>query len=245
MELTGVVAQVFLVWWDRQLRKKLEAVNINLKLHKRYVDDSNVAGSETPIGARYDGEQLTVNEESIAEDRELEKDHRTMKLLQSIANTIHPSIRVTIDYPSRNQTGKVPMLDVQMWIMAMDERTLLLYEHYEKKMATKSVIHAESAIPTNSKRTILTQEVLRIILHCSNYLPWETVTTHINHFMMKMQYSGYDDVFRYQVVKSAVNAYMKIREKEELGIRPINRPKHWRKEGRTTEREGTEEEGLV
>ena len=73
--INGSCSAVFLVWWDRQLRRKLEAVNINLKLHKRYVDDSNVAGSGTPIGARYDGEQLIVNEESIAENRELEKDH--------------------------------------------------------------------------------------------------------------------------------------------------------------------------
>ena len=237
MELTGVVAQVFLVWWDRQLRRKLAEVNFNLKLHKRYIDDTNVAGPETPIGARYDGQQLVVTEESIMEDRELAKDRRTMTLFQSIANSIHPSIRVTIDYPSKHPTGKVPMLDVQMWMEVINRITVLVYEHYEKEMATKSVIHANSAIPTSNKRTILTQEVLRIILHCSNYLPWETVTKHINHLMMKMQYSGYDKIFRYQVVKSAINAYVKIREKEELGIRPIHRPKEWKKEERRKEKE--------
>ena len=38
MELTGVIAQVFMVWWDRQLTTKLEEVNIHFKLHERYVD---------------------------------------------------------------------------------------------------------------------------------------------------------------------------------------------------------------
>ena len=28
MEITGVVAQIFMVWWDRQLRQKLDEVNI-------------------------------------------------------------------------------------------------------------------------------------------------------------------------------------------------------------------------
>ena len=28
MELTGVVAQVFMVWWDRQLKQKLEEINV-------------------------------------------------------------------------------------------------------------------------------------------------------------------------------------------------------------------------
>lgn len=104
-------------------------------------------------------------------------------------------------------------------------------------MATKSVLHAESAIPMSSKRTILTQEVLRIILHCSNYLTWETVCNHINTFMMKMQYSGYKKEMRYHVVKSAINAYIQIREKEQLGIRPIHRPRNWRREERRKEKE--------
>ena len=34
MELTGVVAQVFLVWWDRKLKEKLSAVDFRMKLHK-------------------------------------------------------------------------------------------------------------------------------------------------------------------------------------------------------------------
>ena len=129
------------------------------------------------------------------------------------------------------------MLDVQMWIQIINGRPILLYEHYEKEMATKSVIHSNSALPTSNKRTILTQEVLRIVLHCSNYIPWESVRNHINNFMMKMQYSGYNKAFRYHVVKSALNAYQKIREKAELGIRPINRPKQWNKEERRKEKE--------
>ena len=160
-----------------------------------------------------------------------------MTLFQAVASSIHPSIRVTIDYPSKHQTGKVPMLDVQMWIEEIDGRMILVYEHYEKEMATKSVIHSNSALPTSSKRTILTQEVLRILLHCSNYIPQELVRNHINNFMMKMQYSGYNKIFRFHVVKSALNAYQKIQEKDELGIRPVNRPKQWRKEERRKEKE--------
>ena len=37
------------------------------------------------------------------------------------------------------------------------------------------VIHAESAIPKRMKRTVLTQEVLRVMLHTSRNLPWEVV----------------------------------------------------------------------
>lgn len=160
-----------------------------------------------------------------------------MRILQTVASHIHPSIRLTIDYPSRHTEGKVPMLDVKMWIAEVDGERKVVYEHYEKPMTTKAVIHARSAMATQTKRTILSQEVLRILLHCSKYVAWEVVCEHINKFMKKMQYSGYTQAFRFSVVSSALNALKIIREKEECGIRPINRPKGWNQEERQKAKE--------
>ena len=229
MELTGVVAQIFMVWWDREFIKKLREVDIQLKLHERYVDNTNLAGKQTTVGARYDGERITVTNESIDEDEGMPNDERTMRLLQSVANTIHKSIRMTIDYPSRYAEGKVSMLNVKMWIEEVNGMRLILYEHYEKAMASMMVIHADSAIPRKVKRTVLTQEVLRIIRHCSKHITWEEVRGHINKFMMKMQLSGYDQAFRCDIVKSAINAFEIMMEKEEMEIRPMHRPKEWQK----------------
>ena len=124
------------------------------------------------------------------------------------------------------------MLDLKIWIDEIDCERKVLYEHYEKKMTTKAVIHADSAIPTKTKRTVLTQEMLRIMLHCSRYIPTETVNNHLNNFMKKMQYSGYKKTFRYDVAKSASHAYRTIQRNEERGIRPVNRPKDWQREER-------------
>ena len=237
MELTGVVAQVFMVWWDRQYKNKLEQVNINLKLHERYIDDTNMVTKRTAKGARYNGINIVVTEETQHEDEGLPDDERTMKLLQSVANSVHPSIRMTIDYPSRYEEGKVPMLDVKMWITGEGEERRIQYEHYEKEMVTKAVIHASSAIPYKVKRTVLTQEMLRRMLHCSADLTQEERLKHLNDFMLKIQYSGYDKTFRYTVAKSAINAYRTIQEKEEMGIRPMHRPKTWRRAERNKEKE--------
>ena len=237
MELTGVVAQIFMVWWDGQLNGKLRELNIRLKLHERYIDDTNIINKQTPVGARFNGGHIVTTEESVAEDEGVPNDERTMKLLQSIANSIHPSIRMTIDYPSKYDDNKVPMLDVKLWLEEVDGRKRILYEHYEKEMATKAVIHSTSAISMKTKRTVLTQEMLRIMLHCSRYIPWETVCNHLNKFMLKMQYSGYNQALRHDVAKSAINAYMTIRDNEENDIRPMNRPKDWRKTERAEAKE--------
>ena len=237
LELTGVVAQVFMVWWDRQFIERLNQINVKLKLHQRYVDDSNVGGKATPLGARYDGERLLINEITVAEDEQIPADERTMRLLQQVASYVHPSIRLTIDCPSRHVDGKCPMLDVKMWIALVNQERKIVYEHYEKEMTTKAVIHARSAISMQVKRTVLTQEVLRILLHCSEYVEWEAVCGHVNGFLKKMQYSGYTQPFRYNVVKSALDARKTIKEKEALGIRPINRPKEWRWKERQEEKQ--------
>ena len=211
-----------------------------MKLHERYVDDTNLVGKQTEPGARYNGERLTITEESKNEDEGIAPDERTMKLLQTIANTVHNSIQMTIDYPSKYADGKVPMLDVKMWIEETEGRRMIQYEHYEKSMTTKMVIHAKSAIPTRVKRTVLTQEVLRIILHCSPSLPWEVPCQHINNLMLKMQFSGYGQNFRYEVTKSAIDAYQTMKNNEENDVRPIHRPKNWQRMQRIDAKEKKE-----
>ena len=201
MEITGVVAQVFMVWWDRRLRERLEGIGIHLPLHERYVDDTNLTMKRTEVGARYNGERLVFTGESRIEDEGMQDDKRTMLLIQAVTTHIHPSIRMTIDYPSNHTDGKVPMLDVKMWMTTQEGRTKIMYEHYEKAMVTKVVIHKESALPEQMKRTVLTHELLRILVHCSKDLPWETVCGHVNGYTKKLQFSGYDHKFRHDVVK--------------------------------------------
>ena len=78
------------------------------------------------------------------------------------------------------------MLDLKMWVEEWNGIAHIIYEHYEKEIATKRVIHAQSAMPMHVKRTVLTQEMLRILLHCSRDLPWEIVQRHLSNFTMKM-----------------------------------------------------------
>lgn len=68
----------------------------------------------------------------------------------------------------------------------------------ENRVSAKSVVYVKSELPLSVKRTVMTQEVLRVLLNCSTHLPWKRVTELASHMTLKMQYSGYD---KYQVVK--------------------------------------------
>ena len=163
-----------------------------------------------------------------------------MNLVQKIGNSIHPSISLEVDYPSQHVDGKLPILDLKVWVELRQiqsvgeggsEVNVVLHEFYVKDVASKCVINARPALPWSCKRTILTQEVLRILLNCSRELPWETTVGHVNHMMLRLQYPGYDQKFRTEVVLSALKAYNRMItiELDASGEQPLYRPREWKK----------------
>ena len=75
-----------------------------------------------------------------------------------------------------------------------------------KDVAFKAVLNARSVVPYSMKRTVLTQEALRVLPNCRE-LPWEKVVFFLNNFMARVQFSGYGVAFRYQILNSAFVAY--------------------------------------
>ena len=163
-----------------------------------------------------------------------------MTLIKQIGNDIDPSIQLEVDYPSKHQGGKLPILDLKVWIETKEKEaeerckkaSVIIYEIHSKSVASKAVINARSALKWNTKMTVLTQEVLRALLNCSRLLPWERVVENVNGMVLRMQYSGYSKKFRYAVVDSALKAYRARKKADQEGERPLHRPKEWRKEER-------------
>ena len=69
----------------------------------------------------------------------------------------------TVDYPSANSTGKLPILDIETWCEETEFGTRTSYSFYSKPMANPIVIPANSAIPDSTKLSTYRQEVGRIL----------------------------------------------------------------------------------
>ena len=108
----------------------------------------------------------------------------------------------------------------------------ILHEFYLKDVASKSTVHARSAMSWKDKRTIITQELLRILLRCSPELQWKDILVHIEKYMERLQFSGYNAKFRKEVWKSALKAYKEIRKKDERKETPMYRKKKWKRNER-------------
>ena len=211
LELTGTIAQVFMMWWDRECLSRLHANGIVPNLYKRYVDDVNVV-IDPPL---QDNEDVDINEE---------RDARTMKMFKDIGDTIHRSIKLEVDYPTNHEDGKVPILDLKIWV---NDEGVVLYEHYMKPISSRFTVHERSAITMSTKRQILTQDALRVLLNCSESLPWLERIKHLQQYENRMQYSGYKPKMRYEVIDSAVKAYRKIQKEASDGVRPMYRLRSW------------------
>ena len=165
LQLTGVLAQLFMVWWDRQFKIKMDENGLRLRMYKRYVDDVNVIVNAPRSGLKFvESEDRVIQDEDIVEQElAIKADKRCMNLVQKIGNSIHPSISLEVDYPSQHVDGKLPILDLKVWvelrqIQSVEEGgsqvNVVLHEFYSKDVASKCVINARSALSWSSKRTI-------------------------------------------------------------------------------------------
>ena len=183
------------------------------------------------------------------QQNEEENELQGMTMFQEIGNKIDESIKIEIDSPSKHEDGKMPLLDVKVWIEENGEtedtevteeaeeelntkKRKIMYEHYRKEMASKMTIHARSAIPHNQQRNILTQEVIRILKNCSQELSWEIKAKHLEDLSLRMQFSGHNKRMRQAVINSGLSAYRKMEENQKKGITPLHRNRQWKREER-------------
>ena len=199
LDLTGVVADIYMCHWDALFQQKLNQENIITKLYKRYKDDIDL---------------LVKNEEEDGKDQVI-KEQNTLKKCMQLADSIHPSIKVTGDIPSKYPDGKLPILDLKVWIGETQPGIhKVITSHYMKDVSSRAVINCRSSHPTEMKKNVMVNEVLRILRNCNEYCSWSEVASHISYFMKRLQFSGYDHQFRYEVVKSALKKKQVTRQDE-------------------------------
>ena len=119
----------------------------------------------------------------------------TMDVIQGIANSVNPMIKLTVETPCNFPDGQLPVLDVKVNIN-VKENCRIDFEFFEKKTKNPLVILANSALSFSKKRTILTQEGLRRLRNTKIELGVEIQRKHMNRFMLKLKKSGIIKIFR-------------------------------------------------
>ena len=65
LELTGLLARIYMIWWDKRFLEKCSMVDITPDIYKRYVDDINTL-------TEFIGNGYVYNGTTLAKDRDKE-----------------------------------------------------------------------------------------------------------------------------------------------------------------------------
>ena len=148
-DLTEESARIYMIQWDNTLVQKCKKLGLVFDMYSRYVDDMVIVMRAVSKGWSYD-----MRRNKLIYDSDLEKNdnmsgtERSAKLISQIANSINGNIQVTIDTPERDSEGRLPVLDLKVWIMNNN----VVYTFYKKKVSSFYTILRRSAISDNIRR---------------------------------------------------------------------------------------------
>ena len=188
---------------DKKYLKLLKKLDIQEEIFDRYVDDELEGLTAVDPGVRFEGGKLVVDEEKVEEDQLIAADERTFRLLKDIGNSIFECIQFTIDVPSMNENGKLPVLDVNLEVVNGK------FEHgfFKKPCTSEIVIPYTSAHSRKMKMSVLVEEGLRRLRNHTRGLEWERSRQVMEDWSRKLRRSGYPTTMRHEVIKAAVDRY--------------------------------------
>ena len=196
LELVGIIANIYMAWWDKELIQLITNENMEVEVYKRYVDDINVV---------------------IDDFDENSDDERVIRKISELADTIDPSIRSTYDYGKNYSDSRLPMLDLKLWIGTdISNQWRILHTHYMKDVSSRYLIHERSSHPSKMKYNVLVNEGLRILRNTSIHLDWEESRQHLQYFVHRMQFSGYDQARRTNVIQKVLRKWDEKMRKYEI-----------------------------
>ena len=140
-----------------------------------------------------------------------------------MGNSIDPLIQLTGDCPTKNASGKMPVLDLECWT----EEGTIWWQHYRKPMTNFLMMQATLAMAWSIKHTTFAQEVVRILRKCRTDLPWTTRAVFLSDLSTRMKASGYTEKFRLDVITAGIKGFEKMVDTEKAGGRPLNRERTW------------------
>ena len=136
-----------------------------------------------------------------------------------IAKSIHPGIQFTWDTPGSNENGRMPVLDLNIWIQNIEHQQKITHSFYKKKVGSQFTVLKRSALSYQTKKNTLYQEGLRRISNISPGLPWEETRRHMSEYSNMLRISGYNEREGFHNVKSSLMRHKEMRAELESGKR--------------------------
>ena len=160
--------------------------------------------------------KLVYSEEQAASDglEELTPTAKTTKVMCEIFNSVEEDISITTESEEEFPTRRLPTLDCELWIERVEsEPPKIKYSFFKKPLSSKFVVMEKSALSWDSKRAVLSQEVIRRSMNMCNDISQEERDSKIENFTTMLLDSGYTHTQAREVVVSGLTGYERKVEK--------------------------------
>ena len=161
---------------------------------KSYVDDVRWVLDAITRGLRYQHEAGVLIYDPTYEEMysHLDEHEYTSKILLEIMNSFHHDMTFTCEHELQFDDGYLPTLDCKLRVNKPDNsHPNIEYLFYKKPVSSKLGIVQTSALPENTKRSTIAQDVIRRLSNTSRNVSREVKNMIINEYTSQLERSGY------------------------------------------------------
>ena len=117
-------------------------------------------------------------------------------------------------------------MDVELWMEEVNGQTRrkLNYSFFEKKLKTPYCVMKSSAMPASSKISILSQDLIRRMMNCSETVSQSERDSIVNKYIDRLVTSGYNKDQVREIVESGLLGYERKLERARKNKIPLHRP---------------------
>ena len=211
------------------MREIMDQVKMTRYMEGSYVDDIRYVVSRLDPGVKWcqKKRKFLYKEEWEKEDIECgESDtRRTASELCKAMNSIYHNIKFTVE-TEEDFNGRLPTLDVELWMEEVtgQRRKKINYSFFEEKLKTPYCVMRLSAMPASSKISILSQDLVRRMMNCSETVPQSERNGIVNLYIDRLVTSGYDKNQVREIIESGLLGYEKKLERARKAKIPLHRP---------------------
>ena len=146
-----------------------------------------------------------------------------MILMTDIANSVIDMIKWEHDSVEQHDNGRLPVLDLLLHIDPEDRANPVKHRFYQKDIANKTVVQAESSMPTRMKFSTLVEDLCRRLRNTSPSLLEAEKAALVRKFDARMIKVNHSEKFRIHVTETALSRFSSLQEDEKLGRQRLYR----------------------
>ena len=189
MVLTAWLASIIMKAFDNLWVGLLVSNRVKFYGYGRYVDDSRTFLAGIAKGWRWVVDRFEFSKTWESEDliENAPDDYRNVCLMVQAMNSLMPFLSFTGEAPSDFENGRLPTLDCDLFV----QDNLFKFSFFEKPMRSSKSLDANSALPANTIKSSLRQEIVRRLTNIHPSIEFSEKLSILDAFYDKLIMSGH------------------------------------------------------